>query len=298
MSISITEELANSAAARAEHFEVETPFGTTPVWLYRATGEKLGSIVFVHGYRGTHEGVEPIVGGLEGFDCYVPELPGFGSAHALSVEHNLDNYSAWLGSFIRALNLTGDVTYFGHSFGTLLLGKHVLATGDRTRLVMLNPVSAWPMRGPRQVMAYVSRVWYRLAARIPERGGRWMLGHPIVIWLITAFLYKGNDPVLKAWIHNQHKLHFSRFASAKMAEEAFDASVAENLSEMAQRIDQPVLLLCGDQDDITKIEAQRSAAALYANATYVEMIGTGHLPHYERVEVVAQHALDFIKLNQ
>ena len=77
-----------------------------------------------------------------------------------------------------------------------------------------------------------------------------------------------------------------------------DASIAENLSEMAQKITQPVLLLCGDKDDITKIEAQRLAAALYDDATYVEMIGTGHLPHYERVEVVAQHTIEFIKLHQ
>ncbi len=298
MSISRTEELANRASARAEYSEVETPFGTTPMWRYPATGNKIGSIVFVHGYRGTHEGVEPIVGGLEEFDCYVPELPGFGEATPLSSVHNLDNYTAWLTALTQTLNLSGDVTYFGHSFGTLLLGKHVLATGDKTRLVMLNPVSAWPMRGPRQFMAYVSLVWYRLAARIPEKSGRWMLGHPLVIWLVTEFLYKGNDPVLKAWIHNQHKLHFSKFANTKMAEEAFDASISENLSEMAENIHQPVLLLCGDKDDITKIEAQRSAAALYAEATYVEMIGTGHLPHYERVDVVAQHTIDFIKLHQ
>jgi hypothetical protein len=228
----------------------------------------------------------------------VPELPGFGIAEPLKMQHNLDNYSAWLTTLTKALDLSGDVTYFGHSFGTLLLGKHVLATGDKTRIVMLNPVSAWPMRGPRQFMAHVSLVWYRLAARIPEKAGRWMLGHSLVIWLITEFLYKADDPVLKSWIHTQHKLHFSRFANTKMAEEAFDASVAENLSEMAEKITQPVLLLCGDKDDITKIEAQRSAAALYANATYVEMIGTGHLPHYERVEAVAQHAIEFIKLHQ
>ena len=46
------------------------------------------------------------------------------------------------------------------------------------------------------------------------------------------------------------------------------------------------------------IEAQREAAKLYANATYVEMLGVGHLPHYERVEVVAKHTDEFITLNR
>jgi pimeloyl-ACP methyl ester carboxylesterase len=83
-----------------------------------------------------------------------------------------------------------------------------------------------------------------------------------------------------------------------MAEEAFIASCSHNLTEYARSINQPVLLLCGDEDDITSIEAQREAATMYADATYVEMLGVGHLPHYERVEVVAKHTDEFITLNK
>ncbi|MFM5903750.1 MAG: alpha/beta fold hydrolase [Microbacteriaceae bacterium] len=295
--ISVTEQFANSAIARSEQREIKTSFGKSPVWVYPASAKKLGSIVFVHGYRGTHEGVEPIVGALPEFDCYVPELPGFGHAEAMAVEHNLTNYSNWLDEFIKELKLSGDVTYFGHSFGTIILGKYIVNSSDKTRLALLNPVSAWPMRGPRKIMTKVSLVWYRLAARVPEGIGRWMLSHPIVIWLVTNMLYKGKDPVLKDWIHAQHKAHFSKFANAKMAEESFDASNAENMSEFSERIDQPVLLICADRDDITSIENQRKVAPTYKNATYVELLGTGHLPHYEHVATVAQHVREFVKIN-
>lgn len=298
MTISQTEQYARSAQARMQRQEVKTEYGTTPLWFYPAKEAKLGSILFLHGYRGTHDGVEPIVGGLPQFDCYVPELPGFGVAEPLKGEHNLENYTAWFESLIKALAIKGDLTYFGHSFGTIIVGKYVAKTGDKTRLALLNPVSGWPMQGPRKIMSKVSWVWYRLASRVPEKLGRWMLGHPIVIWLVTELLYKGKDPVLKAWIHGQHKAYFSMFASPKMAEESFDASNAENLSQFAEKIDQPVLLLCGDKDDITFIERQRLVATMYENATYVEMLGTGHLPHYEHVDVVSRHVQEFIKLNQ
>jgi pimeloyl-ACP methyl ester carboxylesterase len=298
VSISQTEVLAKRAAARATFFEVTTPCAKTPVWLYPASAPSQGSILFVHGYRGTHEGLEPIVGGLESFDCYVPELPGFGEAEPLRVEHNLEHYCRWLTELIKELNLTLDVSYFGHSFGSVVLGKYLAVSRDETRTVLLNPVSAAPLRGPRKIMSKLTLAWYQIAALLPETVGRQLLGHPLVIRLVTNWLYKGNEPALKEWIQSQHGAYFSKFASPKTAKEGFDASVAENLSEFAALISQPVLLLCGDRDDITSVQDQRSAAELYPQATYVEMVGTGHLSHYERAVMVAQHTKEFIKVNQ
>lgn len=296
--ISQTESFATSAVGRAEPKSQKLSNGESPYWFYPATEPRKGSILFVHGYRGTRQGVEPIVGALAAYDCYVPEVPGFGDAPALPVEHSIENYADWLNEFVEATNIQGDLTIFGHSFGTIVIGRYMTKFGKSNRLALLNPVSMPAMRGPRTIMTKVSLAWYKVAARIPEKAGRWMLGHPIVIWLVTEVLYKGNDPVLKAWIHKQHQAHFSRFANTRMAEQAFIASCSHNLTEYAAEINQPVLLLCGDKDDITSIEAQREAAALYANATYVEMLGVGHLPHYERVHVVAQHTDEFITLYQ
>ena len=296
--ISQTESFANSAAGRAQQKSIKLSNGESPYWFYPAVGERKGSILFIHGYRGTHEGVEPIVGALANYDCYVPEVPGFGASPMLPVEHTIENYADWVNELVESLKIEGDLSILGHSFGTIVLGRYVTKYSKTNRLVLLNPVSMPAMRGPRTIMTKVSLAWYKIAARIPERLGRWMLGHPIVIWLVTEVLYKGNDPVLKSWIHTQHKAHFSRFANTKMAEEAFIASCSHNLTEYARSINQPVLLLCGDEDDITSIEAQREAATMYADATYVEMLGVGHLPHYERVEVVAKHTDEFITLNQ
>ena len=293
-----TELFANAAVARSQTRYVELANGETPYWVYPATKPSRGTILFVHGYRGTRQGVEPTVGALENYDCIVPELPGFGEAPPLQIEHSIENYADWLDSFVSAVKPEGDLSIFGHSFGTIVIGRYVTKFGKDNRLILMNPVSMPAMKGPRTILTKVSKVWYKIAATIPERAGRWMLGHPLVIWLVTEFLFKGNDPVLKGWIHAQHKRYFSTFANTRMVEEAFTASCEHNLTEYADSINQPVLLLCADQDDITSIEAQREAAKLYANATYVEMLGVGHLPHYERVEVVAKHTDEFITLNR
>lgn len=286
-------ELAESALSRAQTKHGSFLGFETPYWFYPADGKSKGQIVLVHGYRGSHEGLAAIVGSLTDFDCFVPDLPAFGESGPLKAEHSVENYSKWLAGFIDSLNLGKQAAVLGHSFGTLVVGDY--ASKDSThRVILVNPVSEPAMEGPRTFMTKLSRFYYRFsAARSPEFG-RWLLSLPPVVWLVTAVMFKGEDKDLRDWVKNQHSTYFSRFTSAKTAAEGFEASIAHNLTEYAPKIEQPVLLICADQDDVTSIRAQRDAAALYKNATYVELTGVGHLTHYERPAEIARHTRDFL----
>src|SRR5665811_1543877 len=67
---------------------------------------KLPVIVMIHGFRGTHHGLELIAKQLDGYRVIVPDLPGFGESKPLENEHSLKNYVTWLGKFINNLNLS------------------------------------------------------------------------------------------------------------------------------------------------------------------------------------------------
>jgi pimeloyl-ACP methyl ester carboxylesterase len=71
--------LAAAGLARAVGQTVELPSGTTAYWTYPASGDRIGRIVFIHGYRGNHHGLEAIAGGLPNFEIVIPDLPGFGN---------------------------------------------------------------------------------------------------------------------------------------------------------------------------------------------------------------------------
>lgn len=285
------------AATRAERFVANTPMVATPYWLYTATEKSKGSIIMVHGYRGTHEGLAAIVGALPDFDCYVPDLPGFGESPALKVRHNIENYSLWLAEFVDALNLKGKATILAHSFGTIVVGSYA-QSHDSENLILINPVSAPALSGPRTILSQLSRIYYRLAAVLPERAGRWLLSTKPIVWLVTEFMFIGKDKALKAWVDVQHQTYFSRFTSTKTAAEGFEASISNNLSDYAAKISSSVLLICAQQDDITSIEQQREAAKLYKNATYVELANVGHLTHYQSPNELAQHAREFIMVQR
>ena len=286
-------ELTQLAFERAKPSVLQTRMSATHYWFYPATEKANGSIILVHGYRGTHEGLAAIVGALPEFDCYVPDLPAFGESEPLKVEHSIANYSTWLAQFIDELKIKDDVTVLSHSFGTIVTAA--LASGHKTpRLVFVNPVSAPALKGPRKVLSQLSLFYYRFAAALPERLGRGLLSMKFVVWLVTEFMFIGKDTKLKRWVDQQHQTYFSRFASAKTAAEGFEASISHNLSEYAESIQAQVLLICAQDDDITSIDQQRQAATLYKNATYVELEKVGHLTHYERPNEIALHTREFI----
>ena len=64
--------------ARIPVREHRTPVagGETAWWEYGDPGSP--TIVLVHGFRGDHHGLEPVVAKLPGYRFIAPDLPGFG----------------------------------------------------------------------------------------------------------------------------------------------------------------------------------------------------------------------------
>ncbi len=285
-------ELFADAEAREQRTSVELHGKSWPVWFYPASEKSKGTVLLVHGYRGTHHGLLSIVGAMPDFDCYVPDLPAFGDAPALDEQHDLDAYSKWLADLFTALKLKKDTVVLGHCFGSLVVGNFA-ATHDTQRLVLVNPLSANALEGPHRVMSKLTNFYYHVIGKLPEKFARTLLGFPLVIWLVTESMFKGKDAQLKKWVAQQHETYFSRFATPKTAVEGYFASVSHDLSEYAPKIHQPVLLIAADKDDITDIDSQRRVAGLYDSATYVEIRDLGHLLHYQAPLEVALHTREF-----
>ena len=131
--------LAAAGLARAVGQTVELPSGTTAYWTYPATVERIGRIVFIHGYRGNHHGLEAIAGALPNFEILIPDLPGFGKSTAFKGKHSVGAYEQWLRAFAEAV-LDEDTIVLGHSFGSIITAA-AAAAGLGNRLILVNPVS-------------------------------------------------------------------------------------------------------------------------------------------------------------
>lgn len=260
---------------------------------YPASGNSDETIVMIHGYRGNHHGLEAIAGGLSSYRVIIPDLPGFGESQPLLFKHDLDSYAKWLKALLETLGLSGSAYLVGHSFGTLVVGTYA-TTNKSKAIVLINPVSAPALSGPRGFLTRITSWFYHLSTSIPESIGSWLLRNPAAVMIMSSVMAKTKDRKLRRWIHEQHLANFSDFASIAVASEGYDASISSDLSVMAPLIQSPVLVVAATLDDITDIDTQREVVKLYPNASLVEIQGVGHLVHYEAPSQAANHIAAFV----
>ena len=259
--------------------EVAVLGGTTAYWVY-GPAEATQTIIAVHGFRGEHHGLEPVVAHLEGVRVISPDLPGFGETPPLpGRRHDLGLYADWLTAFAQAV--APGAVILGHSFGSIVVAAAVAAGLQTPRVILVNPIGAPALEGPRGILTRLAVFYYWAGAHLPRRIGDALLRNGAVVRVMSVSMAKTRDADLRRFIHDQHDTYFSRFADRDVLHDAFLASVSHDVRQFAPRIPQPTLLVAAVRDDITPIEAERHLATLFPDAELVEIPDVGHLIHYE-----------------
>lgn len=274
--------------------EVEVLGSRTAYWVY-GDPDATTTVVIAHGYRGDHHGLEPVVAELPGVRFIGPDLPGFGESTPLTVvPHSIEGYALWLAAFMDALELTGEAVVLGHSFGTII-ATAALAAGLKTpALILVNPISVAGLDGPRPLATRATVLYYRAARRLPMSVGLALLRSPIIVQFMSMALVKTKDKALRKWIHREHHTYFSRFSDRNTVVEAFEASVAHNVSDFAASVTVPTLLVAAELDDITPVSAHGPVAEAIGDARLVVLTDVGHLIHYEKPVEAARAIGDFL----
>lgn len=240
------------------------------------------TIVMVHGFRGDHHGLEPVVAQLPGFRIISPDLPGFGESGPLTpIRHDIAGYGRWLSALVDVLAIPGRTVILGHSFGSIIVAAAIAGGLTADEVVLVNPIAAPALSGPRGILTRLAVFYYWAAAKLPERLGFALLRNRVIVRVMSITMAKTGDRDLRRWIHNQHDRYFSAFADRSVVLEAFTASVGSDVSEFAAAIPQPTLLVAADKDDITPVAAQHRLQALFPNASLRVIPDVGHLIHYE-----------------
>lgn len=262
---------------------------------YRVYGSAGPHVVFLHGLRGDHHGLEPIVAHLAGVRVTVPDLPGFGTSEPLRGDrHDIDGYAAWTRDLLDALAPGGDAVLAGHSFGSIVAAAAVAGGARVERLVLVNPIATSALAGPRVAMTRLTVLYHRVAAALPERAGTALLRNRVITRVASVAMVTTPDRSLRRWIHAEHDRYFSTFADRTTLLEAFHASVGHDVSEFAAGVAVPTLLVAAERDDIAPPAAQRVLVGLFPAARLEMVPGTGHLAHYEAPAAVARAITGFL----
>lgn len=277
------------ASTPVVHRSVRIDGRTTHYWEY-GPADATDTVLGVHGFRGDHHGLETIAAHLVGVRVIVPDLPGFGVSDPLPTS-DIDGYREWLRDFHAALGLDRRTVVLGHSFGSIVVAAAVAAGFDTRLLVLINPIAAPALQGPRAVGTAIAIAYYRAGAALPARIGLGILRNPAIVRAMSVAMLKSHDRDLRRWVHDQHDRYFSAFADRTSVLEAFRTSVTHDVSEYADDIRVPVLMVAAERDDITAVPEQRALAARLADAELVVVPDVGHLVHYETPAAAADAVL-------
>ena len=265
----------------------------TKYWTYGKSN--LPTIIMIHGFRGTHHGLDLIARKLTGYHIIVPDVPGFGETAPLNSEHNLENYVSWLHSFIKDLKLKESPILLGHSFGSIIAGGYV-AKHPKTisKLILVNPVGSHGIKGLMDILTKITFGYYWVSNRLPATLAKKALSSKFVILVMTAAMTKTKDKQLRKFVYDQHYRYFNKFSNPKSVSEGFTTSSKNSVRESAIHISIPTLLIAGAKDNITSVDKQRELVALFPNASLEVIENVGHLTHYETPDEVANFIKKFI----
>jgi pimeloyl-ACP methyl ester carboxylesterase len=274
--------------------EVAVLGSRTAYWDYGPADADV-ALVLVHGYRGDHHGLEPVVAQLPELRIIAPDLPGFGRSTAMTDdEHSIAGYGRWLDGFLDALGLRGTVPLLGHSFGSIVVAHAVAGGLPVPRLVLVNPISTDPMSGVNGALARLTRLYYQVGRALPSGAGAAWLGNPAIVRFMSITLAKTPNPVLRRWIHEEHGRYFSAFTDRDTLAEGFDASLSTDVSQAASGIAVPTLLIAGADDMIAPLAGQHALLEALPDARLVVLDGVGHLIHYEKPSEAAAEIAGFL----
>ena len=273
--------------------------GAVAYWSYepvRVTPDTR-TILVIHGFRGDHHGLLRVADQLPEMRVIMPDLPGFGSSPAFSRgEHSVGRYAGFIGDFMAALGLGAETVLLGHSFGSIVASHFVAANpGAVAELILVNPIAAPALEGPKGLMTKLAVLYYEAAARLPRRIGLALLRSQLIVRVMSEAMAKTRDKDLRRFVHAQHSAYFSAFANRDSLLEAFKASVGSNVSEVARQLTLPVLLIAGEKDEIATLPDQHKLVALLPDGSLDVIPGVGHLIHYETPEPAAAFIRRFLK---
>jgi len=260
-----------------------------------ATQKNTQTIILIHGFRGTHHGLELIAKHIHGLDVIIPDLPGFAEGDTLK-RYDLESYVEWLAKFIKKQNLQKPPILLGHSFGSIVSAAYAAKYHDTIeKLILVNPIGAPALEGPRGILTKLAVFYYWFGTKLPGKLSHKWLSSVMVVDIMSKTMTKTKDKSLRKFIDEQHRQYFSRFHTSQSVSEAFATSVSHSVRDYAKKIPTPTLLIAGAKDDITPLAKQKELRELFPNATLQVIEHVGHLTHYETPDQVGFFVNEFAK---
>ena len=213
-------------------------------------------VVFLHGWGANLKTFDRIVPNLiNHYTVYRIDLPGFGKSDALTNSFSLDDYTAFLDSFVGILKLDSPVL-IGHSFGGKIILSYLLKNPNIKKAVL---ISSSGIRRPLSLKKRLQVAWFKAKKR-------WYILRKDGVGLQQLYDKSGSDDYKNASL---------------VMKATLSKVVAKGLQKDLKKINQEVLLIWGKLDKTTPYRDALLMNRKIKNSGLVTFEEAGHFPYLE-----------------
>ena len=247
-------------------------------------------VVLVHGFSTPNFIWDPTFDALlaAGYRVLRYDLFGRGYSDRPFHVYNRELFSRQLSELLKGLDIIGKFSLFGLSMGGIIAGDYAVNNPDRiSHLGLFDPAGA--DAGPMPLMMKIGL--------IPGLGEILLslLGNKrIEKFLVNDFFNIKDISSVIEQIRPQ--LKYKGYKRALLS--TLRAGVLNEAKDIYQNIgegDLPVLLLWGEEDKAVPFEQSESMIKLIPQTEFHPITGSGHIPHYDKPEIVNPILLEFLE---
>ncbi|MCK9578311.1 alpha/beta hydrolase [bacterium] len=237
-------------------------------------GKNNETILIFHGWGGTSFSwlKTAIILAENGYNSVLLDLPGFGETPPPQEIWGTDEYVSFLNSFKKEMGLP-KIFLLGHSFGGALALKYTAKHESEIKKLIL--CDAAVIRKERlnfrqKTAKFLSKMGSKIVSRTPF----YHVFEKIAYKLAGTYDYYRANPIMR---------------------EIFKKIIIDDMSDLAETIKIPVLILWGEIDKATPIEDAFVLNEIINNSELKVINGSGHNPHRTHSEETAKIITNYLK---
>jgi pimeloyl-ACP methyl ester carboxylesterase len=229
------------------------------------------AVLMLHGWGDSSATFRSLVDDLKSrFTVLAVDLPGFGQTQPPPVAWNLDDYAAFVGAFLRKLDIKPSAIIAHSNGGTVAIRGLAEGAFQAERLVL---IAAAGIRDRQSVQRFILKIIAKV-------------GKVATFWLPTA-----RKKALQKWLYGAAG---SDLLAVPHMQETFKRTVRQDVQKDAARLRLPTLLIYGDKDRATPPLYGKLYAKAIPDSQLQIVEGAEHFVHQTQTEAVSGFIKDFL----
>ncbi|MEI6479078.1 MAG: alpha/beta hydrolase [bacterium] len=241
------------------------------VLYWQKNNNKRKTIVFLHGFPGSHGGLVDLANGLSEYRLVIPDLPGCGRSEPLLNDPDLKNYAKWLHDFLDELSLD-QIILIGHSFGSRLS----LVFSELYPKKLENMILITPVVNVEGLIARSASIEYKLAEILPKNLQKMWLSNRIYQGLAHIITFKTSSPIRRNKLIAKDRMNYE-LIDPDTTIGIFEEFYRQSLIPEAKKIKTNTLVIAGDKDEIAPLVSVKELSNNIIHSEMFVMKNAGHL---------------------